>query len=278
MAPSSTFHAFPTLPQEIQARIWQAFILETNKERLVMLDEETREIIPTRFLAYSVFCVNFLSRSVFMKLYPAKIPVYRTYTSATFKDDYFDDDVKSLDYDYTVGDEDDADSVTSSQVSFEFSSYIGEPRGHLYVNFSRDIFIVSGIRRFQFDFNEDRFCPPNYDITTNHKTVPLNVNKCRSMKHLMEVTKFQRWRAMKPIPPIRHLAKLNKHEYEKKVFSGVETCQHLYSFWDTMDLGGEEFDIQKDLLTLPGHELLDKWARETVLYSKKMLYRAFDGK
>ncbi|KAI0837002.1 hypothetical protein F5Y06DRAFT_98737 [Hypoxylon sp. FL0890] len=270
----TTFHAFPRLPTEVQSRIWQAFILITNKERLVMLDEESREIIPTRFLAYSPFCVNFLTRKLFMELYPDQIPVFRTYTQATFADDNSEDG--SLDYDYTVEDEEDDNSASS--VDDLFSDYCGEPCGYIYVNFSLDTFIVSGIQRRSYDFDEDRFRPLNYAITSNHKTPPFRPDQCQRMKHLMEVTIFQKWRAKKPVPRICDLAKLNKHRYAKKVFSGVETCQHLYWFTDVDDdayelFGDEHFDLQIDLLTLPGCDLLDKWAQEAVLFDEKMLQK-----
>ncbi|KAI1136468.1 hypothetical protein F5Y05DRAFT_109252 [Hypoxylon sp. FL0543] len=260
----SNFHAFPRLPTEVQMRIWKAFILITNKERLVMVDEVDREIIPTRFLAYSAFCVNFQSRSAFMELYPVPVAVYRRYPRATFVDDNSD---KSLDYDFE--DEDDGDSTTS-QLS-EIFYYRGNRCGCIYVNFSLDTFIVSGINRINFDLCDGRLRPPNYDITANNGTLPFELKECQRMKHLMEVTIFQKSQARRPIPPIRHLAKLNKHDYSRTVFSGVETCQHVYWFYDEHDLDDDYHDLQIDLLTLPGCELLDKWAIEAVLYDKKML-------
>ncbi|OTA66141.1 hypothetical protein K449DRAFT_257852 [Hypoxylon sp. EC38] len=268
---STTFHLFPHFSKEIQMRIWREFILDANKERLVMVDENRREIIPTRFLAYSPFCVNLLSRDVFMELYPVQMPVFRTYRMATFEDD--DSDDASLDYDYTVEDEDSNSDATSRILFSEFSNYRGESCGIIYLNFSQDIFIVDGISRFNYDFDEGRFRPPCYDITAKNKTLPFTRKQLGRMENLMEVTIYQIWRAKKPIPPIRHLVKLNKHNYSKKVFEGVKNCYHLYSFFDRGggDYFGEDFDIQEDLLTLPGHEILDKWVKETVRFDEKML-------
>lgn len=236
-----------------------------------MVDENCLEIIPTRFLSSSPFCVNLLSRDVFMKLYPVQMPVFRTYRKATFEDDESDD--ASLDYDYTVEDED-SDSDAGSRVLFsQFSDYRGEPCGNIYLNFSLDIFIVHGVSRFNFDFDEGRFRPACYGITAKNKTMPFTRKQLARMENLMEVTVFQIWRAKKPIPPIRHLAKLNKHNYAKKLFKGVQACYHIYSFFD---YGGgnsfdDDFDIEEDLLTLPGYEIFDKWVKETVRFDKKML-------
>lgn len=65
----------------------------------------------------------------------------------------------------------------------------------------------------------------------------------------------------RPVPKIRRLALLNRHNYKKETFGGAETCRHV--FW--------YIEHYRHLMSQPGDKFLELWEDETVLYNKEML-------
>ncbi|KAI0382378.1 hypothetical protein F5Y04DRAFT_252558 [Hypomontagnella monticulosa] len=253
MQPLINFHAFSSFPGEVQKRVWEKFILNANRNRMVLLSEE-KHIIPTRFLTSPSQCVNRSSREVFMKLYPVQLSVFRTFRQAKFLNNEEDsDDGLNTDEEEKFCSDSEADNEVTADLH----------QGFLYINFDRDIFVVTGLSYFENTLLQ-RAHLPQYKASAYYKTEPLVPTDCKSFKNIMEIVRihYQRYLEVgRPAPKIQHIARLNKHKYKKGTFSGAKTCRHV--FW--------YIEHYEHLVSKPGHEFLEVWEDETVLYDKKIL-------
>ncbi|KAI2775232.1 hypothetical protein F4815DRAFT_450134 [Daldinia loculata] len=246
-----SFPAFLNLPAEVQVEIWREYILDANKNRLILMDNYKKQILPTRFLTSPALQTSFLARKIYLDMYPVQLPVFRSFRESTF-----------------LGGDEDAEDVEDVQSEGSISpitpidsNFTGVPCGYVYVNFQSDIFVIDVVDRSDFDFDVLKF------------TESLNPNQYGLIKQLKVVSVTYRG----SLPPIHDLARKNKHRFYENEFSGCQTCQHVYVFWD-----GEECDndfdqyssLLDDLLTLSGEEFSEKWDSFTFVYEGVMLRKS----
>ncbi|KAI1370558.1 hypothetical protein F4677DRAFT_438189 [Hypoxylon crocopeplum] len=266
-APLTNFHPFPKLPREVQMRIWRFFILDANKNRLVIYCAWARQIIPSRHLTSSVFWVTSLTYTVFKDLYPLKLPVFWNYQEATFSEKNLFDELDPLNPD--AGDS----ASDESDVSL-LSQFGGGHCGHLFLSPDHDIFVVTGIIRRDCDALDQ-----TGEIIPKCMTRYFFHGERGSMKNIMEIVRAAR--KYTPSPEIPHLVKKNRHRYSRDIFSGVETCYHLYWFKDddnsTRDQRMTPNSPLADVILRPGREVFEKWNSTIVLCDKKMLEQKLEG-
>ncbi|KAI2616880.1 hypothetical protein GGR54DRAFT_609234 [Hypoxylon sp. NC1633] len=255
MASLASFHPFARLPKEIQMQIWRAFIIEAHEDRLVVLCQQTRMIMPTPFLASPAFMIGSTCRATFLTLYPDHIPVFRTYMPPTFQD--------SDDSDCSDGFESDPGSEYNLTPE-------GERCGTIHASFDRDIFVIRGIFRRNYDFRGE--------LTLKCATRYIQYPDLARMKNLMEV--IQKGRPWDPHKTIRHMVKKNRHGFSKWTFCAAETCRHLYWFSEHEDLDDWHNEQQdgpgNDILLCPAREVFKKYESEIVFYDRNMLEPAYD--
>ncbi|KAI1207738.1 uncharacterized protein F4807DRAFT_462538 [Annulohypoxylon truncatum] len=249
-----TFHQFPELAQEIQIMVWREFILDANKDRVIILDEISREILPTPFLECSTFCVNLLSRQVFLNLYPVQIPVHKTRLQL-----FLANNIEFI-RDGTLDELYDDDYATGTR---------GEPHGCVYVNFDRDIFAMTGFNRLF-----DSLYKTQIENIYKYKTLALDLGQCKLVKHLMEY-----WVGGEEIVDgILVVDKFVGHAYKEMVFSEVETCRHVDpDLTFDLDYFDDPYEPEKflgHLMGLPGCELFKKWKPTHHLVHKEHAIKA----
>ncbi|KAI1074518.1 hypothetical protein F5B20DRAFT_596000 [Whalleya microplaca] len=251
MSSLTAFRHFPNLPNEIQLQIWQAYILDYNKSRLVLVAKSTRRIILTPFLACPAFSVNIISRVAAKDFYPVQLPVFHVHKDKHRKCTTVENNSYEEDSDNDGSETEDNDS----EFGFEGRTKTDDMRcGILHINFDMDTFLLEGA-----DLDFDDLCVHYRELPSLCWTSPLTSDQCKLVKNIMEfqyidqAEYFQGWHS---ILPIEDLAKLNYHCYDKNPFRNVKSCHHFYIDVDDMD---EEDDISWDARTMPRPALLEKW-------------------
>ncbi|KAI1803086.1 hypothetical protein F4811DRAFT_526512 [Daldinia bambusicola] len=136
-----SFPSFPKFPAEVQDTIWKAYILEANKNRVLLMDNMTKHIMPTRSLTSPALYACVSSRKAYLDMHHIKLRVYRTFREPKFLD--------KVDFEES---DDRLEEDTASDSSI--GPHNLEPVGYIYVNMDRDIFLLSGF--FQFDFKLEK--------------------------------------------------------------------------------------------------------------------------
>ena len=140
MSSLATFLLFPYLPKEIQLRIWQEGILGSRRSRLVLVDKETRQVVPTLFLSLSSLSVNTLSREVTKVLYPVQLPVFYICPGANQKKgtglENEGEGVGDVEYEITHG------ASTGDLTNRRYPGGGSLTGGKLYLNFEHDTFYI----------------------------------------------------------------------------------------------------------------------------------------
>ncbi|OTB17825.1 hypothetical protein K445DRAFT_263034 [Daldinia sp. EC12] len=251
-----SFPLFPKFPSEIQAKIWRAYILKANTNRLLLMDSYSKRLMPTRSLTSPALYISVSSRQVYLDMYPVKLSVYRMLNEPDFEE-FRDEDVNE-------------DEASLSEWSI---CYDRPTAGYIYINLQRDIFVVSSFYRSTFHLGKLNLVE-NQRITILSDTEPLFPHLCRLIKHFAEVRFFKH---EEYLSSIHSLARKNIHLFSKKEFSGCQTCRHIYLYSDRRyhGLSVQDRDQRRsfldDLMTLSGNEVLKKWDSSSFLYEGAML-------
>lgn len=162
-----TFHQFPRLPKEIQIHIWREFILDANQHRIVLFDKRINAILPTKHLTSSNFCINFLSRQVFLDLCPMQYPIYTTGLHES-----------SSNYPTDSNDNDEYDEYHFGKILLAAH----KRRGSIYVNFNRDFFATTTYEDF-FPLDQIRIITKAW----RHRSSFMYLETCRRVKNISKL-------------------------------------------------------------------------------------------
>ncbi|KAI1469308.1 uncharacterized protein F4812DRAFT_470320 [Daldinia caldariorum] len=251
-----SFPKFPKFPAEVQDKIWKAYILEANKSRLVLMDNTTKCIMPTKSLTSPALYTCVSSRKAYLDMYHVKLPVFTAFKEPIFLED-IDSDSEDLD--------------TQSEDSFVPDSRV--PVGYIYINLDRDIFLLSCFCRDDFNLGKLKLAD-NQRTTILFESACLPAWRRNLMKHFMEV----KVRSRKGTPRrISNLVDDNDHDFSSKEYSLRQTCRHIYLFSNRCHHQTPLDDCHSrrlfldDLMTLSGEEVLKKWDSHSFLYEGIML-------
>ncbi|KAI1773272.1 hypothetical protein F4818DRAFT_423763 [Hypoxylon cercidicola] len=248
---SPTFSLFPYLPQEIKIHIWREFILTFSQSRLVLIDKESRRIVPTPFLSLPPLSVNSLSRLIAKTLYPIQLPVFyipRCKEEAA-------DEVTGIEQEIEhVGDLNCLPACCSTKHGMirRDSKSNHQTCGALYLSFEYDNFHV---QRTVSD-------------TTRFWSAPLTPEQCQRVHHLVEVEWISRLKyslTSYPSLPIDSDMLRLRQWYDTKTFGNVKTCE--YNFLDS-DRLPSSYDFLHDLHQQPWREVLSRWRLASVLFNE----------
>lgn len=158
-----TFLAYPNFPGEVKIKIWTEFFLDPDQVRIVVMDQSTREIIPSKPLASSKYTLDSSSWAAFKSIYPVRVPVYHNYSKAKFLD------------------EDSNGNVENAANQSANTGTDDEEIGFIRLGFDHDIFLVKGMKRsiYGLDGWDEKWV-----VAAKSKTHPLSLEHCKLMRNL----------------------------------------------------------------------------------------------
>ncbi|KAI0188299.1 hypothetical protein EV127DRAFT_434445 [Xylaria flabelliformis] len=156
------FPLFPKLPPELRILVWEISILEYHRDRIVQINEFSKRIVCTRYLACSPhFHATWESRKVATDLYPIRLPVsHMVYTDGFY-------------------------CIVEDWVDTDSSKY--PPQGAIYVSGDYDIFAFTYKLRGGSDIKEHRCTTSPLGGPENFgwRSLPLPLSLCRSIQRIM---------------------------------------------------------------------------------------------